>query len=298
MPNSSSPTPKNYLQYWRPAQVNGARADTAIGHSSSEQLGKVIAGDTLWIVTLFDGALTLCARLKVEWRGPREDAQAKLNTDDVWEAAHHVIANEDIQPIRDVDLSDIASLLRFRSSSNRDRLNVTDGRVDGKQLQSMRELTPESVDLLQQRWNEGLVDAVVQQNISAGAGFGDPKVNKAVETAAVNYVTSWYRSRKWRVVSVEARKCGFDLICTKGIITQNVEVKGVQGSEPSFFITQGELKQAEENPQFHICVVVSALSDSPQLIQLTGAEFLETYQTVALVHRASPLNSLQAAPVA
>ena len=58
--------------------------------------------------------------------------------------------------------------------------------------------------------------------------------NKKVEEAAIAVVKEKYDLAGWKVRSVERDKCGFDLECHKGETTENVEVKGVSGTEQSF----------------------------------------------------------------
>jgi hypothetical protein len=52
--------------------------------------------------------------------------------------------------IRHISLGSAAAKLRFKSPGGRDRLEVTDGKVNPQQLQTMRVLTDESVGLLTQ----------------------------------------------------------------------------------------------------------------------------------------------------
>jgi Domain of unknown function (DUF3883) len=119
-----------------------------------------------------------------------------------------------------------------------------------------------------------------------GAGFGDPAENKLVEEAAVKEVLKHYAG--WSVRDVQHDKCGFDLVCTKDAEVEQVEVKGVRGTELFFSITVGEVKQARENPNFVLIVVTSALSPSPILTKFSGAEFVQQFDLVAIQYRASP----------
>src|SRR4051812_6648218 len=50
-----------------------------------------------------------------------------------------------------------------------------------------------------------------------------------VERAAVRFVSAWYRREGWKVKSVEAMKCGYDLLCRRTGSAEHVEVKGVAG---------------------------------------------------------------------
>lgn len=128
---------------------------------------------------------------------------------------------------------------------------------------------------------------IVENEITSGTGFGNPETNRRVERAAVSFVTDWYEANGWHVKSVEADKCGYDLLCKKGRIEEHVEVKGVQSSQPSFIITAGEVRQAQTNPSFIICVVTSALSDSRQMIKFVGKDFIRKFEMKPLAYRAT-----------
>jgi hypothetical protein len=120
-----------------------------------------------------------------------------------------------------------------------------------------------------------------------GAGFGCPEENPLVERAAIKFVTARYIARGWRVTSVERDKCGFDLRCQKGRRVEEVEVKGVSGTIEAFMITAGEVKQAESNPYFVICVVTNATSGKPKMASYSGRQFLERFRLSPTQYRAS-----------
>lgn len=126
----------------------------------------------------------------------------------------------------------------------------------------------------------------IEQSLKVGAGFGDPETNRKVEWAAVSFVTQWYESRGWKVESVEAQKRGYDLLCAKGSAEEHVEVKGVQGDLPAFIITAGEVRQAQNNLNFVICVVTSALKQNPKLFRYVGKEFVDKFDLAPLAYRA------------
>lgn len=121
-----------------------------------------------------------------------------------------------------------------------------------------------------------------------GACFGDPEMNRKVESAAVRLVAHWYRQRNWKVISVEAEKCGYDLRCKRNEETEYVEVKGVAGKETCFNITASELNQAESNPNFVICVVTLSTSKSSKLLRLTGIQLREQFKFRPLQYHATP----------
>ena len=111
----------------------------------------------------------------------------------------------------------------------------------------------------------------------SGAVFGQPAANREVEEAAINKISQSYKDDGWSVESVENQKLGFDLRCRKGASAEDVEVKGVRGTDPSFLITAGEVRQANENVNFVLYVVTSALSSAPGLYRYRGCEFVEKF---------------------
>jgi hypothetical protein len=123
---------------------------------------------------------------------------------------------------------------------------------------------------------------------NGGAGFGTAAQNKKVELAAVTAVCEWYQNHGWQVRSVEASRCGFDIKVTDGKRSRHVEVKGVTGAMPSFVITNGEVTAARRNPNFFLCVVLRALSKSPEIRQWTGAQFLAEFNLKPLQFLATP----------
>ncbi|MBI5757845.1 MAG: DUF3883 domain-containing protein [Planctomycetales bacterium] len=152
--------------------------------------------------------------------------------------------------------------------------------------------------LLRTRSREAATDAVIrglklnrsqdQAKVSTrfGAGFGAHPENEAVEKAAVAVVTNSYRKDGWEVQSVERDRCGFDLRCSKGKSVEDVEVKGVSSTAQAFIITAGEVRQAEMNDRFVVCVVTNASSKSPKLTRYVGSEFLERFSLAPIQYRA------------
>jgi hypothetical protein len=128
---------------------------------------------------------------------------------------------------------------------------------------------------------------IERQIRNAGAGFGSPEKNRKVEKAAISFVTKHYKNQGWKVESVEFKKNkGYDLLCTKGTAEEHVEVKGVRGTELSFIITSGEVRQICEDSQSVVCVVTSALSDKPLLSRYTIQEFIDNFELEKLAYRA------------
>lgn len=119
-----------------------------------------------------------------------------------------------------------------------------------------------------------------------GAGFGGSETNREVEKAAIQYVTNEYMKSNWIVKSVEAEKIGFDLLCQKGENQEHIEVKGIQGDLLSFIITAGEVKRAQTDQFFVLCIVASALT-SPKLYKFTAIEFNQRFNLETISYRAN-----------
>jgi hypothetical protein len=282
----------NFLQYWEPQQADDELSiDELLNHSGSGQFKRmrVQQGDTVWIVTVRPpGELVVVGRIHVGELITRVEAIRRFKN--VWNAPYHIVAEPGTEgDLREVSLMHIAADLRFQSSSNRDRLNLKNGYVKAQQLQSMRKLTPTSATLLEAAWCAAELPNVpeIERQITSGAGFGNPETNKKVERAAILFVTNWYETRGWSVLSVEVKKCGYDLLCNKEEIEEHVEVKGTQGTGLSFIITAGEMRQARNNPQFVICLVISALSEDKQMVRYSGEEFIKKFNVVELAFRAN-----------
>ncbi|NSW86325.1 MAG: DUF3883 domain-containing protein [Syntrophobacteraceae bacterium] len=120
---------------------------------------------------------------------------------------------------------------------------------------------------------------------AVGAGFGDSESNEEVEKAAVSFVTKLYRDEGWKVISVEKLKRGYDLVCTMDGMEEHVEVKGIRGTSLQFPITAGERKCAEEDPQWRIFILTSAL-DKPTSYQYSGQNFLKEFSFRTLQYMA------------
>jgi hypothetical protein len=137
----------HFLQYWK--TYNPAReVGTPLNFAASAQFKRVKTGDIIWIVALRQRRLTLLGRLVVASVVSRQAAIKELGHG-VYDAPLVALAKPGtVRDIIERDIQELASSLRFNSS--KDRLSLPDPEhIDGKQLQSMRELTPESISILQ-----------------------------------------------------------------------------------------------------------------------------------------------------
>lgn len=140
---------KSYMTFWKPERVD-AQESGLLEHFGSGQLHRVEPGDTVWIITVRPpGHLRLLGRIVVGTVTDYEGAKKILHSEDIWQAPWHIIAEPGTERLlHEVDLTSIAGKLRFVSEAA-PRLDVVDGHVDGKQLESMRLLTPQTAELLE-----------------------------------------------------------------------------------------------------------------------------------------------------
>lgn len=286
--------PRHFLQYWKPQIADyNIRRGGPVNHSAGDQLAKVKPGDTVWIVTVrAPGKLALLGRIRVARCTGYDEALRLLDEPDIWPANHHVIARPGTEhdPIN-VSLQDVAGKLRFQSPTGRDRLTLRSGLVEPYQLQAMRELTPESADLLQRKFPQSTQgEESDSEHIlrTRGAGRGNFKTNRQVEQAAITHVRNWYRRNGWVVRSVEQERRGYDLLCTKHAAEEHVEVKGIQGTEESFIITANEVRQAQTDTCFILQVVTRALSVHPSRSCYSGTELLARFDLKEIAYQANP----------
>jgi hypothetical protein len=147
---------REFLQLWqRDTAEKILKTQQYLGHSASDQLDRVQPDDTVWVATVYKGGdFVLLGRLEVGECTDEEGAKELLDTDDIWPAKYHVLSKPGYEePLREVSLMDVAEDLRFLSKTGKDRLKVTDGRVNAQQLQRIRRLTPESARMLEKKWS-------------------------------------------------------------------------------------------------------------------------------------------------
>lgn len=142
---------RNFLAYWKPSTLE-AQLDLGglLRHAASNQYRRVHVGDTVWIVSVIEGRLRLIGRIIVGRVVDQDGAAEALGVANLWKAEHHILASPGTaQEIASRDIRQLAPVLRFHSASGRDKLVVLeDGSVNAQQIQTMRVLTPESVERL------------------------------------------------------------------------------------------------------------------------------------------------------
>lgn len=145
---------KHFLLYWQETSVLDAMDS---GHPldviSSRQLKRINSADTVWIVTVNRaGELVLAGRLKVDEVVDYPTAVRRLHDSNLWDGGYYALPEPGAaEPVRLINLGDIAFDLRFKSSGA-DRLKQTSDKINAQQMQTMRELTEESAELLARIW--------------------------------------------------------------------------------------------------------------------------------------------------
>jgi hypothetical protein len=138
----------SFLSYWKPATAdfNLHGRTRLLNHIASQQYYRLSPGNEVYVVTVRNGSLLLLGKVVVG-RIVGQDVAERYCGIELWESEYHVLAKPGTErPLRELNISKLAGRLRFVSP--RDRLSVDGGRVDPKQLQSMRLLTQQSAALL------------------------------------------------------------------------------------------------------------------------------------------------------
>ena len=281
----------DYLMYWKYFWQDMEENSDSFNdrwHTRNESFfNQVEQGDSLWVVV--SGGL----RHPEEWRLLQRIVVDEKFVNYDYERPYGILGDPEKGQKFDIesqsDLTDLLHKLEFMSG----RRITARGRGIGNALQAIRPLSASDTALLkkyagtlERHWSDAGFNDALEKGLKVGAGFGNPETNRKVERAAVSFVTQWYESRGWRVESVEAQKRGYDLLCAKGSAEEHVEVKGVQADLPTFIITAREVREAQSNSNFVICVVTSALNVRPKLFRYVGKEFVEKFDLVPLAFRA------------
>jgi hypothetical protein len=142
---------RDFLAYWKPetASNNISCGDGLLAHSASNQYGRLVVGDTVWIVTVRDGDLYLLGRILVAQLMDREEAARVLRSQNLWDAKYHICCKHGTaQALKEIFVSHLAADLRFETRNGNNHLDLKKGKVNPQQLQTMRLLDPSVVGLL------------------------------------------------------------------------------------------------------------------------------------------------------
>ncbi len=107
---------------------------------------------------------------------------------------------------------------------------------------------------------------------SKGQQFGTAEHNRLVELEAMSIVTRAYEARGWTVVDVSTQNLGWDLEGRRGGSVKYIEVKGVTGPDPEFFLTPNEHRAASEQNGWVAVIVTSVFSQATTWSEVGGNE--------------------------
>ncbi len=108
---------------------------------------RVSRDDTLWIVTVRNYRLKLLGHIVADKIVGQRAAERRFR-EKLYKAKFHVLARKgNVEKLHEIDIHRLAPRLRFESKNDRFRLGPG-GHINGQQLQSLRELTQTSADLL------------------------------------------------------------------------------------------------------------------------------------------------------
>jgi predicted HNH restriction endonuclease len=221
---------KHYFLYWKvdPEIRPSIGQHMTTTYAASNYLKRVKPGDVLWIVTVHQHHLYLLGRLKVEFIVDDSTIAQDLvdpQPEDWIDADWYAISNKyAIEPMREIDITHIADKLRFNSKVS-EILDMVDGRVDANQLTSLRQLTVQAAQMMDDIWYN---DAYTPQSVQDFLELSEDDAAYAEGKMVVRTVRERQRSRKlvndaksrFRA-SHEGRLycevCGFDYQASYGI---------------------------------------------------------------------------------
>ncbi len=148
-----------WRKFWRDeAQKGWGNKMDYVGGDQIRRRG-VKPGDVLWIVAVEEGNLYLLSRVVVDEILSTKEAQKRLRTNDLWPGKDHVLADKRyLEPWLDEDITMLAPKLRFESTVAPQLDIGEDGKIDWNQLRTMRQLTSESADLLEEEWRQRIIN--------------------------------------------------------------------------------------------------------------------------------------------
>lgn len=96
-----------------------------------------------------------------------------------------------------------------------------------------------------------------------GQQHGNAEHNRLVELEAMALVSAGYDAEKWIVTDVSKDNLGWDLEVRRDKLSRYVEVKGVTGASPEFFLTPNEYRAAEDEEDWIAVVITDVFGDEP-----------------------------------
>jgi hypothetical protein len=228
------------MQYWRPEVANCSVG--ALDHSGSDQFKRNIAarGDTLWIVSVVEGRLTLLGSFEIEKFISYATARKRFGKKNVWEAMNAVAVSGSVRDVEKIDIDDLLDRLEFVTHAGTSRLvrPHSPSRL-GLQLQRIRKLTEGSAMLLAERMSVS-PSGFKERHGDSGKNWQDEELLNGLisaeaefEEGAVLYRAHLTRERNRELIRQVKREamrkygrlacivCGFDFAHAYGVAGRN-----------------------------------------------------------------------------
>ncbi len=107
------------------------------------------SGDKVWFVTIQNHELIPFGHMLAGEPMSQSEAETVLGKKDLWKAKYHILPKSSPEPLRDASITPIALELRFQGG-----VSKLPREYSGRNLQSMRALTPESAEMLRRVWTQ------------------------------------------------------------------------------------------------------------------------------------------------
>jgi hypothetical protein len=204
---------RHFLRYWIRHDGDWSVLEQRLmTYSASNQYGRVSIGDVIWAVVRHpdDNHLILVGRMTVDWIGNKLDASRRLQmaVEAMYDAEVYVTCDNP-ESYAHIDINDVVSDLRFVSKTN-DRLDLIESLVSPQQLQTMRELAPQSAYLLGEFWydsNFPAYPASVTQTFTEGLPKLQVHFQRERNQVLVSLAKSRFKEMHGRLF---CEVCGFD----------------------------------------------------------------------------------------
>jgi hypothetical protein len=118
-------------------------------------------------------------------------------------------------------------------------------------------------------------------------GFPDATTRKAIETAAVNFVTSKLTTEGFTVLDHQTLNLGYDLLAQKGTRALRIEVKGTDSPFPRYFLTRNEYKCSLLAKNWQLRVVCEARTN-PRMLKYSAEAMLKQFALDPLAWECTP----------
>lgn len=290
-----------YTYFWSDqlcdARYRNGLSGTPLEYTPGEGFSRagVEEGDTIYIISVYDGQVMLVGRMTVERILSSYGEAVSLLGPDVEEAPEYLLGQEGMETpqffTRQLMTEETGDLRFLTPDGSSKPLKFADGEeVDASGLSGLHELPPASAVLLDQvleqdfhdhlpdSGEESEEDEIDDRDLAEiTRSFGDEEINRRVREQALSYVITAFEEKGWTVMEVDDPEEGYDLQCTIDDEHLHVVVKGNRNDAVEFMLSEFEYARAERDGHFALCLVTGALSGSPSLITFNGEDLYDLF---------------------